>query len=90
MRGVRGVDETVKDALIREAIALGALALILFALGPGRTLVPALITRAKTMWRGTDPFEGQARQFAAEVSRWDHEQATGPDRGPAGRGPCGC
>jgi hypothetical protein len=84
------VDETVKDALIREAIALGALALILFALGPGRTLVPALITRAKMMWGGTDPFEGQARQFASEISRWDHEQASQQDRGPAGRGPCGC
>lgn len=84
------MDETVKDALIREAIALGALALILFAIGPGRTLVPALITRAKMMWAGTDPFEGQVRQFTSEVSRWEHEQAAGPDRGPAGRGPCGC
>jgi uncharacterized membrane protein len=84
------VDETVKDALIREAIALGALALILFAVGPGRTLVPALITRARLLWGGTDPFEAQARQFASEVSRWDHEQAAKPDRRSAGGGPCGC
>lgn len=80
----------VKDALVREVIALAALALILFAMGPGRTLVPAWINRAKNMMGVRDPHEAAARQFASEVSRWDHEQAAKQDRKPAAGGPCGC
>ncbi len=80
----------VKDALVREVIALGALALILFAMGPGRTLVPAWMARIRVAMNGTDPHEGQVRQFSSEISRWDHEQAAQPDRGTTGRGPCGC
>lgn len=80
----------VKDALVREVIGLAALLAILWALGPGRTLVPAWIARARTMMGGTDPHEGQVRQFASEVSRWEHEQATKQDRRPAAGGPCGC
>lgn len=80
----------VKDALVREVIGLGALFAILWVLGPGRTLVPALVARAKSaMGVGADPFEGQARQFASEVSRWDHEQASTADR-KAAPGGCGC
>jgi len=81
----------VKDALVREVIALGALMVVLWAFGPGRTLVPAWIARARSvMAGGRDPYEGQARQFASEVSRWDHEQAAKQDRKPAAGGPCGC
>ncbi len=86
-------DETrsaVKDALVREAIALGALALMLWIIGPGRVLVPAWIARARSAMAGRDPHEGQVRAFANEVSRWDHEQASRADRGPASSGPCGC
>ena len=80
----------LKDAVIRECVALGALALILFAMGPGRVLVPAWIHRVRSALSGGDPFEGQVRQFAREVSEYEHEQASKPHRGPAGRGPCGC
>lgn len=80
----------VKDALVREVIGLGALMLILWALGPGRTLVPAWIARARVRLAGTDVHEGQVRAFAREVSRWDHEQAAESDRKAAGGGPCGC
>lgn len=80
----------LKDALARELVALGALALILFAMGPGRTMVPAWIARARALMDGTDPHEGQVRQFSAEVSRWDHEQTARANRKPAAGGPCGC
>lgn len=84
------VRSALKDAVARELVALGALALILFALGPGRVLVPAWIGKARAMMNRADPYERQARQFASEVSRWDHEQATASDRKPASGGPCGC
>lgn len=80
----------VKDALVREAIALAALLAVLWAFGPGRTLVPAWINRARSMMGSKDPHEGQVRQFANEVSRWDHEQASRANRKPAAGGPCGC
>jgi len=84
------MDETVKDALIREAIALAALALILFAMGPGRTLVPAWMARIRVAMNGTDPHEGQVRQFSSEISRWDHEQTARQDRKAAPGSGCGC
>lgn len=80
----------VKDALVREAIGLGALFAILWIMGPGRTLVPAWIARAKVALGKTDPFEGEIRQFSAQVSRWDHEQASSQDRKAAPGGGCGC
>lgn len=80
----------LKDALARELVALGALALILFAMGPGRTLVPAWIARARTLMAGRDAHEGQVRQFAREVSEWDHEQTARANRKPATGGGCGC
>jgi hypothetical protein len=66
----------VKDAVIREAIGLSALVLIVFALGPGRVLVPAWIARARQLMSPRDPFEAQVRAFARDISRWDHEQAS--------------
>lgn len=80
----------VKDALVREVIGLGALFAILWILGPGRTLVPAWIARARAKMAGSDAHEGQVRAFAREVSRWDHEQASAADSKPASGGPCGC
>jgi len=80
----------LKDAIIRECVALGALALILFAMGPGRVLVPAWISRVRGLWSDRDPHEAAVRQFAREVSIYEHEQASKAHRGPAGRGPCGC
>ena len=85
-----GTRAALKDALARELVALGALAVILFAMGPGRTLVPAWIARARSLMGGTDPHEGQVRQFSAEVSRWDHEQTARANRKPATGGGCGC
>ena len=86
-------DETtaaIKDALVREVIALGALLGMLWILGPGRVLVPAWIARAKSAMAGRDdPHESKVRQFASEVSRWDHEQSAKADRKPAAGG-CGC
>lgn len=86
-------DETVaavKDALVREVIALGVLLGVLWVMGPGRVLVPAWMARARAMWGRADAHEGQVRQFASEVSRWDHEQSAQADRRPAAGGPCGC
>jgi len=80
----------LKDALIREAVALGALALIMFALGPGRVLVPAWIGKVRAAFGRQDPFEVQVRQFSSDVSRWEHEQAARSHRPPAGGSPCGC
>ena len=80
----------VKDALVREAIALGALLGVLGIMGPGRVLVPAWIARARARFAGSDVHEGQVRAFAREVSRWDHEQASEQDRPSAAGGPCGC
>lgn len=85
-------DETtaaIKDALVREVIALGVLLGVLWVMGPGRVLVPAWIAKARAMWTGADPHEGDVRRFASEVSRWDHEQAAKADRKPAAGG-CGC
>jgi hypothetical protein len=83
-------DETrqaLKDALVREAVALGALALIMFAIGPGRVLVPAWLHRARQWFRPADPHEAQVREFAREVSAYEH--AARADRRPADGG-CGC
>jgi len=81
----------LKDALVREAVALGALSLMLWLLGPGRVLIPAWWAAAKRrMGMDRDPHEAQVRAFAREVSDWDHEQATGPRRRPAPGGDCGC
>lgn len=85
-------DETraaVKDALVREVVAIGALMAILWVMGPGRVLIPAWAARARVLMGRTDPHEGTVRQFASEVSRWDHEQASQQDRKPAAGG-CGC
>jgi hypothetical protein len=35
-------------------------------------------------WRAADPYEGAVRQFRAEVSRWDHEQAAQKDHRAGG------
>jgi hypothetical protein len=82
--------EVFQEVMIRECVALGITLILLWAIGPGRVLVPAWITKARAMWGRADPFEGQARAFASEISRWDHEQAAKADRKPAAGGPCGC
>jgi hypothetical protein len=79
--------QALKDALVREAVALGALFVIVIALGPGRVLVPAWISRARAWLRPADPHEAQVREFAREVSAYEH--AARQDRRPADGG-CGC
>jgi hypothetical protein len=71
--------DVVTEALIREAIGLGVIIGILWVMGPGKVWLEAIAHRARS-WRQADPFEGPVRQFAAEISRWDHEQASRPDR----------
>jgi hypothetical protein len=82
--------EVFQEVMIRECMALGITLILLWAIGPGRVLVPAWINQVRAKMAGKDPFEGQARAFASEVSRWDHEQSAKADRGPAAGGGCGC
>ena len=73
-----GTRSALKDALVREAVALAAVAAMVWLIGPGRVLLPAWLNRARTAVLGPrDPHEAQVREFAREVSRWDHEQAAG-------------
>lgn len=64
----------VKDALVREAIAVGVLVAVLWVMGPGRILIPAWLARGRALLAGSDPHEGAIRQFAREVSEWEHSQ----------------
>ena len=82
--------EVFREVMIRECVALGITLALLWAIGPGRVLVPAWIARARALMAGRDEHEGQVRQFSAEVSRWDHEQTARANRKPAAGGPCGC
>lgn len=85
-----GAREVFAETMIRECVALGVTLALVWAIGPGRVLVPAWIARVKALWRPGDAHAGQVRQFAAEVSRWDHEQASRQDRRAAKGGGCGC
>jgi len=86
-----GEESALKDAVIREAVALASIGLLLWLMGPGRVLIPAWLARAKrSLWGEGDPHEAQVRQFSREVSEYEHEQASRQDRGPAAGGPCGC
>jgi hypothetical protein len=80
----------LREALIREAVSLGVLAAVLWLAGPGRVLIPAWLGRLRELVRPRDPHESQVRQFAREVSEWDHEQAVPKDRPAAPGNDCGC
>ena len=81
----------VTEALVWQGVSLAVTLGVLWAMGPGRYMVPALLARARAAILGPQGrHEAEVRQFAAEVSRWDHEQAEGSRRKAAGRGPCGC
>ena len=84
------VRDSLRDAVVREAVALAVLGVLLWAVGPGRVLVPAWLAKARALLGRRDPHEAQVRQFGREVSEWDHEQAAHPDRPPAAGGGCGC
>ena len=79
------------DALVREAVSLIGTVVIIWALsGAGRDAVRMIRARIRARIRAkSDRTETVIREFAAEISRWDHEQAAQPDRRPGG-GPCGC
>lgn len=81
----------LRRALITEGIGLAIMGVILWYLGPGKLWLSGIAHRVKTT-RGTraSHIDTQVRQFAGEVSRWDHEQAAQPDQKPGGGGPCGC
>jgi hypothetical protein len=87
------VDEQTRDVLtetlIREAAGLAVILGVLWVMGPGKVWLEAVACKARSL-RRRDPHEGMIRQFAAEVSRWDHEQASGQDRPAAPGGGCGC
>ena len=80
----------LRDALIRESVALGALALLMFALGPGRVLVPAWIAAARRRLFPVDPYAAEVAEFAREVSEHEHETARQDRRSAGGGNPCGC
>lgn len=81
----------VKDALIREGVALAVMVVVVWYFGPGRMWLQALRHRAVTLWKTRDnAVDMQVREFRGEVSRWEHEQAAHPDSPAAGGGPCGC
>lgn len=81
----------VRRALLAEGIALAAMGVVMWYMGPGRIWVSGLAHRAKAMMGArADAIDVQVSQFRAEVSRWDHEQAAQQDRRPGRGGPCGC
>ena len=67
----------LRDAVIREGVALAVMAAVLWYFGPGRTWLAGIRHRAGQMMsaRGSR-IDAEVARFAAEVSRWDHEQAT--------------
>lgn len=78
----------LRRALITEGIGLAAMAVVLWYLGPGKLWLSGLAHRARGI-RGTraSHIDTEVRQFAGEVSRWDHEQAAQPHQKPGGGGP---
>lgn len=83
--------QVLKRALITEGIGLAVMAAVLWYLGPGKLWLSGIAHRARTMRGGhASHIDTQVRQFAGEVSRWDHEQAAQQDRKPGRGGPCGC
>jgi hypothetical protein len=80
----------MRAALIKEGAGLAAVILIVWYMGPGRILIGGLRRRAEIWREGRAPDESVIRQFRAEVSNWDHEQAAKKDRRAGGQRPCGC
>ena len=77
-------------AVVAGLIGVASIAVQLGLSHPAtRMWLSGLVHRVRT-WYRADPHEGQVRAFAREVSRWDHEQATGPRGNPAPGGDCGC
>ena len=81
----------VKDALIREGVALAVMVVVVWYFGPGRLWLQSLRHRAVALWTTRDnAVDRQVREFRSDVSRWEHEQTAQADRKPAGDDPCGC
>jgi hypothetical protein len=71
----------LRRALISEGIALAAMAIALWYMGPGKIWVDGVRHRCRMMMSTRNTaIDVQVQQFAAEVSRWEHEQAAQPDR----------
>lgn len=68
----------LRDAVIREGVALAVLAVVLWYMGPGRVWLGGVRHRAVQVMGGArrSRIDAEVARFAAEVSRWDHEQAT--------------
>lgn len=81
----------VRRALVTEVIGLAGMCLVLWYLGPGKLWLSGLAHRARSLRGSRDTvIDTQVRQFAGEVSRWDHEQAARANQKPGRGGPCGC
>ncbi len=81
----------LRETLIREAAGLGVLLAVLWLIGPGRMRLEQARHRIGRILQPDDPYAGEIRSFAREVSRWDHEQAAQQDRRAGGSGTgCGC
>lgn len=79
----------LRETLIKEAVGLAVLLGVLWVMGPGKVWLEAAAHKVGSLRKG-DPWAGAVRQFAREVSEWDHEQAAQADSKPAPRRPGGC
>lgn len=71
----------LRDAVIREGIALAVMAVVLWYMGPGKLVVSGIVHRARTLTGSrTAWIDSEIARFNASVSRWEHEQAAHPDR----------
>jgi hypothetical protein len=71
----------LRDAVIREGIALAVMAVVLWYMGPGKLVVSGLVHRARTMTGSRSAWiDSQIAVFRTDISRWEHEQAAQPDR----------
>lgn len=77
----------LRDALIREGVALAVMMAVLWYLGPGKIWLAGIRKQAAARWQRRGAWiDAQAAEFNRQVSRWDHEQSSQADRGPAGGG----
>jgi hypothetical protein len=81
----------LRDALIREGVALLVMAGLLWYLGPGKIWAAGIAHRVRQFRKGrTARIDAEVARFGREVSTWEHEQAKAQDRGAGGGSPCGC
>lgn len=82
--------EFIKRVMISEGVSMLVMLGMLWYLGPGRVLIAGVVHQARTRYkRRRNRIDSEVARFAAEVSRWDHEQAAQTDH-TAGNGGCGC